>query len=386
MHRHSLLIVGAFPEPGGAHHVQGGMRQSCELLLRSSLPRRVDLHTLDSTQISVPPPGLARRLGLAARRCVRFVRQFERIRPHFVLVFASGGASFVEKSTMLLYARCRGASTLMFLRHGAFIDHCRESRVYRFFVKLMLGGVSVHLCQSATWRNFFVTELGLPERYCRIVENWTVTDQLLAAGRTRTYSIRRPIRFLFVGWLEYAKGIRDLIAAFRELQSIQGLPATQLVFAGAGSLESYCQECAREPALTGRIEVAGWVTGTAKDRLLADADVFVLPSHAEGLSNAMLEAMAAGLPVIVTRVGSLPDVVAHDVTGLLMNPGDVGQLTVLMCMLATDTNRHERLGRAANARAAAFTPERAANELVEIMDDVRSLCSRCSSIRTPPET
>lgn len=373
MHRHSLLIVGAFPKGGSAQEVQGGMRQSCELLLRSSLPRRVDLHTLDSTQISVPPPGLAHRLVLAAKRCVRFVRLFERVRPHFVLVFASGGASFVEKNVMLLYARCRGADTLMFLRHGAFINHCRESRVYRFFVKLMLRGVSVHLCQSATWRDFFVAELSLPEQCCHIVENWTVTDQLLVAGRTRTYSIRQPVRFLFVGWLENTKGIRELIAAFRELQSIQGLPSTRLIFAGAGSLESYCHECAREPALADRIEVAGWVTGVEKDRLLAGADVFVLPSHAEGLSNAMLEAMAAGLPAIVTRVGSLPDVVTHDVNGLLMNPKDIEQLTALMCMLATDTNRRERLGRAANARAAAFTSERAVNEIIEIMNGLRPM-------------
>lgn len=349
------------------------MRQSCELLLRSSLPFQVDLYTLDSTQISVPPPGLARRIVLAARRFMRFMRQFEQNRPNFVLVFASGGASFVEKSMMLLYARGRGAKTMMFLRHGAFINHCRESSVYEFFVKLMLRGVSVHLCQSATWRNFFISELGLPERYCRIIENWTVTDQLLAMGRTRIYSFHQPVRFLFVGWLEDTKGVRDLIAAFRELQTTHGLPLTQLVFAGSGSLEGYCRECAREPALMGRIENTGWVTGTAKSLLLAGADVFVLPSYAEGLSNAMLEAMAAGLPVIVARVGSLPDVVTHDVNGLLMSPGRVDQLTMLMRMLAEDVERRERLGQAAHVRAAAFTPERAAHELVAIMDDLRPL-------------
>jgi glycosyltransferase involved in cell wall biosynthesis len=304
---------------------------------------------------------------------MRFVRQFEQTSPHFVLVFASGGASFVEKSAMLLYARCRGAKTLMFLRHGAFINHCRESVAYKFFVKLMLRGVSAHLCQSPTWRNFFVSELGLPAPHCRVVENWTVTDELLAIGRVRTYSIRRPVRFLFVGWLEKAKGVRDLIAAFRELPSIDGLPQPELIFAGSGSLESYCRKFASEPAFIGRVDVAGWVTGIAKDRLLADADVFVLPSHAEGLSNAMLEAMAAGLPVIVSRVGSLPDVIAHDINGLLMNPGDIEELTALMHMLATDANRRERLGRAANARAAAFTPECAAGKLLETMDGLRPI-------------
>jgi glycosyltransferase involved in cell wall biosynthesis len=369
--QHSLLIVGAFPaNPSLLLGVQGGMRQSCELLLRSTLPRRVRLTTLDSTQVSVPPPGFAVRLALAARRCVRFVREFERDRPRFVMVFASGGASFVEKSLMLQYARMRGAHTLMFLRHGAFMGHCRASAVRRYVARGLLHGISVHLCQGDSWRRFFVSDLRLPEECCRTIENWTVTEDLLAIGRERTYDPRAGVRFVFVGWLEAVKGIPELLEAFARLHSSSDLPATELVIAGSGSLEAYCREWVAKAGLSDRVQIAGWVTGVDKHRLLASADIFVLPSHAEGLSNAMLEAMAAGLPVIVTRVGSLPDVVRDGVHGSLLEPGDVDALTGHMRALAADRQRRELLGRAACERAAAFDVERAVAELVAVMDDL----------------
>jgi glycosyltransferase involved in cell wall biosynthesis len=346
------------------------MRQSCELLLKSTLPQRVRLRTLDSTQVSVPPPGFAVRLALAARRCWRFMREFERERPRFVMVFASGGASFVEKSLMLQYSRLRGAHTLMFLRHGAFVDHCRASAIRRCVARALLHGISVHLCQGDSWRKFFISDLRLPEQRCHTIENWTVTRDLLAIGQERAYGGRTRIRFVFVGWLEAAKGIRELLDAFVRLQSCGDLPATELVIAGSGSLESDCREWVAKSGLGGKVQVAGWVTGADKHRLLATADIFVLPSHAEGLSNAMLEAMATGLPVIVTRVGSLPDVVRNGVDGLLLDPGDVGALTEHMRVLAADEKRREQLGRAAWKRAAGFDVERAVRELVALMDEL----------------
>ena len=59
-----------------------------------------------------------------------------------------------------------------------------------------------------------------------------------------------------------------------------------------------------------------------RDRLLAQSDVFVLPSYDEGVPMSLLEAMAAGLPAIVTPVGGIPDVLRHGVEGLMVEPGD----------------------------------------------------------------
>jgi glycosyltransferase involved in cell wall biosynthesis len=87
------------------------------------------------------------------------------------------------------------------------------------------------------------------------------------------------------------------------------------------------------------------------------ADVFVLPSLWEGMSNALLQAMACGCAVIATRAGGNVNVIDSEATGLLVEPGDVGCLASVMERLATNANERAALGRSARARATAFSME-----------------------------
>lgn len=107
-----LLIVGAFPSPHRT--VVGGVATSCRVLLQSSLRDRSELVLVDSSQISNPPPGFFVRLVLAMRRMAIYVARLERQRPLAVLLFASPGASAIEKGTMAWYARLRGRKALIF--------------------------------------------------------------------------------------------------------------------------------------------------------------------------------------------------------------------------------------------------------------------------------
>jgi glycosyltransferase involved in cell wall biosynthesis len=107
-----------------------------------------------------------------------------------------------------------------------------------------------------------------------------------------------------MGRLNQGKGILELIPAFARYRNLVG--DAHLVIAGAedGLAKERLDQLARDHLLTDRVSVVGFVDGRKKSELLADADVFVLPSKSEGLSMAMLEAMAAGIPVLTTdRVG-----------------------------------------------------------------------------------
>ena len=84
---------------------------------------------------------------------------------------------------------------------------------------------------------------------------------------------------------------------------------------------------------------------------LADADIFALPSLSEAFPNAVLEAMAAGLPIVASDVGGIPEAVAHDRTGLLVRPGDPAALAHQLLRVMTEPGLAARLGRAARTAA-----------------------------------
>jgi teichuronic acid biosynthesis glycosyltransferase TuaC len=129
---------------------------------------------------------------------------------------------------------------------------------------------------------------------------------------------------LFVGRLEAAKGVRELVSAFSRLHSARGGQALHLVFAGSGTLD---RELAPQASGESGITLAGLCTLPQVASYLRAADVLVLPSWEEGTPNVILEALATGRPVVATRVGGIPDVVREGHTGLLVPPRDVAALT-----------------------------------------------------------
>jgi glycosyltransferase involved in cell wall biosynthesis len=100
------------------------------------------------------------------------------------------------------------------------------------------------------------------------------------------------------------------------------------------------------------VSLPGPVSGEAKARWWARTDAFCLPSHDEGLPMSMLEAMAHAIPVVVTRVGSIPDAVEDGRHGLLYTPGDVEQLHQHLHTLLTEPTRARTWGLAGRARVA----------------------------------
>jgi glycosyltransferase involved in cell wall biosynthesis len=131
--------------------------------------------------------------------------------------------------------------------------------------------------------------------------------------------------------------------------AIARVPNAHLLFVGQGKLRA---------KLAGRERVH--LLGVRADipEVLASADVFALASNWEGLPLAVLEAMAAGLPVAATRVGCIPEVVEDGRTGFLVPPGNEEALASALHRLATDANLRKQLGAAARARSMSFAVDR----------------------------
>lgn len=361
-----LLIVGAFPEPGTG--VFGGIVTSCRALVDSSFSRRFALTLVDSTQISNPPPGLGVRLVLAARRMARFVFRLAATRPAAVLLFASAGASLLEKGLMAWIVRLSGRPALLFPRGGRVMDRARESRLQRLWIRLAFRGATVVLCQGRAWQSFAIDDLGFEAERALIVPNWTATEALLAIGAARAPAPPGlPLRLLFLGWLEPEKGVFELIDA------CAGLPhetAFSLTIAGKGHAEAPARERVTASGLAERVHFAGWIEGVELQQALAAHDVLVLPSWAEGLPNAMIESMAAGLAVVVTAVGNIPDVVVDGEHALLVPPRNVAALRAALLRVLGDPALHRRLQSGGHGLAASgFSVEPAMDKLAAAVLD-----------------
>jgi glycosyltransferase involved in cell wall biosynthesis len=160
-----------------------------------------------------------------------------------------------------------------------------------------------------------------------------------------------------VGRLNRAKGLEDFLHAARRVAT--AMPAARFVIVGSGntSIESapghdpYLEELRRLAADLGLADRVVF-TGFRADipTLLSGLTVSVLPSHSEGLSNALLESMAAGVPVVATDVGGTREAVTHGETGLLIPPHDPDALANGMTRLLREPTLAARLGRTGRAR------------------------------------
>jgi glycosyltransferase involved in cell wall biosynthesis len=160
-----------------------------------------------------------------------------------------------------------------------------------------------------------------------------------------TYAPADPIRVIFVGRLEEAKGLDILLKAVKIFADHDSVPECQLLLLGKGALKPQLQALAASLGISDRVHFAGEVAEVPV--YLRQSDIFALPSRAEGISNALLEAMACGLPCIASDIPGNRALIRHEQNGLLVQPDDETALAEAFQRLAGDAGLQEQLGRAA---------------------------------------
>jgi glycosyltransferase involved in cell wall biosynthesis len=151
---------------------------------------------------------------------------------------------------------------------------------------------------------------------------------------------------LFVGTLEAYKNIDGLAEAWRRV--VRELPDAKLVIVGKGARLSVVEQLVEE--LPDRVEYVPQLSPAGVAERLDQATLLVLPSRSEGLGRVLIEAFARGRGVIASRVGGISDVVREGEDGILVEPGDVDELTAALVRMLSDRSLAERLGAAASER------------------------------------
>lgn len=138
---------------------------------------------------------------------------------------------------------------------------------------------------------------------------------------------------LYAGILNENKGYAILLKAFARLSA--DYPQWKINLAGNGELEQALR-LAQSLGITDQVNLLGWVSGKNKEQLFRRASIYCLASYNEGFPMAVLDALSHGLPVIVTTVGGLPDVLHDGENAFLFTPGDVEQLANKLGKLIKD--------------------------------------------------
>ena len=159
-----------------------------------------------------------------------------------------------------------------------------------------------------------------------------------------------PPTLLYLGRLEWEKGVHDLVAALPAIRRAH--PGTRLLVAGTGSCSDWLAERARAARVRRSVRLLGHVDDATLRELLASADAAVLPSRYEPFGITALEAAAAGTPLVASRAGGLGEVVVDGLTGLSFDPGDVPGLAAAVVRCLDDPDAARTRAGAARARLA----------------------------------
>ena len=204
------------------------------------------------------------------------------------------------------------------------------------------------VCVSQQVADFVVNHIGIPQDKVIVIPNGIETldfERLPDKGQART-DLGLPLDPVLVGTVARLDSVKRVDVLLHALTS---LPQVYSLIVGEGPKRASLLALSKRLDLTDRVRLVGHQENVSA--WLAALDVFVLSSDWEGMPNALLEAMAAGLPVVATAVGGIPDVVVEGVNGFLVPPRDPTSLAQAITRMLDDPDRRHRMGQAGRKRA-----------------------------------
>src|SRR5262245_20852010 len=269
---------------------------------------------------------------------------------------------FYMSMIVTLVSRATGIPLVVTI-HGE--GYYPDKRRRRAACRLMAAGAGAVVTVSADLSRFFCRTTGTPLDRVRVIYNGIDLGASPAARGSNvelleSAGIPRGTKVVgAVGNLYPVKGHLDLIRATPTI--LKHCPTANVVILGRGALHDALVAEAEALGIRHRIHLLGYRDDVGE--WLRTMDVFTMPSHSEGLPLSLLEAMAAGVPPVVTQVGGMPEVVQQGETGFIVPPGDVAALADRISFLLGNPTFATKIGAAARHRILdQFTVDRMAAE------------------------
>ncbi|MBS3900571.1 MAG: DUF1957 domain-containing protein [Dethiobacter sp.] len=261
------------------------------------------------------------------------------------------GASALELKRYLQLPLVVTIHSTEFGRNGGLFTDLQR-KIHAQEQKLAEGADQLICCS-----NFMAHEVSrlfsVPLSKISVIQNGVMPEKVVArrlqGEERRKYADDKEAIIYFVGRLVREKGVEVLMRALISVLPV--FPNTKTVISGKGPMLELLRRLATEHDVADKVLFTGFVTDEERNRLLATADITVLPSLYEPFGIVALEAMAAAAPLIVSDVGGLGEVVRHGSDGLKFPPGNHLALSAAINTLLADPLLRERLGRQGKERA-----------------------------------
>lgn len=327
--RGRCFLVAPSGQPGG------GMARVSDYLMQAArangrIPNYVALDPRGSGHVLWSPLYLLRAMARivlgAIRRDVALVH-----------VNVAERGSIWRKGTLILCTKALRLPVVLHLHAAELLQyHAGLARPWKNLVRTIFRSADCCIVLGEVWRRFLIKDLGVDAAKVVVLRNGV--PRALFSWRSRPSDCQ--LRILFLGNLTERKGVTDLLEALA-LEPLSGMN-WQTTFAGGGSIEPYRRK-AESLGLLSRIDFVGWVDQRGAEELLAASDVLVLPSYDEGLPLVILEALTAGVPVVCSPVGAIPEVLEDGRNAVFVQPGDSQGLAEALAKLGREPAMRQRL-------------------------------------------
>lgn len=248
------------------------------------------------------------------------------------------------------------------IERSPFLKLCRDKTV------VIPNGVHI---QDIAFSKSYVND----SEYLRIYQNENSVSQKLAPLELQAFPSKSKYRdilnlppekkiVLFLGNLTLQKGPQILLNAMKIVQKRH--PDICLVFSGSGPLKANLIDATTRSELNGNVIFTDYIPRDMTSLYYHAADIFVLPSFAEAFPLTLLEAESAGLPIVATNVGGIPDIVNDGVNGLIVKAGDAKDLADKITRLLGDSKLREEMGMRGQMLAKQYSWEMVADKTEKV--------------------
>jgi len=343
---------------------RGGIPSYLDMLMAGELGRTHELSFLNLAHHGAPQGGRATLGNL--RRTVRDALAVRaRARGHDIVHIHSALAptvTLLRAALLVLAARSRGCAVIVHA-HGGALQLWLISPLRRCLARLAMKPAHRVVAVWSAGRDLLARLV--PADRIRLIDNGVRTELFRRADGTAL----APPRVLYAGLLTPRKGLLDLLDASTLLHE-RGI-AHELVLVGGTPDEGGDAEAVVRSAANGHARVLGPRQPELMPSVYAEADVFCLPSWWEAMPLSVLEAMAAGLPVVASDVGDVGRAVDDGETGFLVPPRDPEVLAQALEKLLTDPALRRRMGDAGQARVGEhFSAEATVRSISEMYEEL----------------